>query len=68
MYATKSSRSAKDFLYRLKYVVEAPILNVQTDNGSEFYHQFETALQDLTGDEYSSLVLSAQDTQGQPDG
>lgn len=47
MYASKSSRSAKDFLYRLKYVVDAPIINIQTDNGSEFYHEFEQALQEL---------------------
>lgn len=45
MYTTKSSRSAKDFLYRLRYVINAPILNIQTDNGSEFYYEFEDALQ-----------------------
>lgn len=47
MYTTKSSASAKDFLYRLHYLIDAPIANVQTDNGSEFYDQFEEALKDL---------------------
>ena len=44
MYTTKSSASAKDFLYRLHYLIDAPIANIQTDNGSEFYDQFEEAL------------------------
>jgi len=47
MYTTKSSRSAKDFLYRLHYLIDAPILNIQTDNGSEFFAEFETALAEL---------------------
>jgi len=47
MYTTKSSKSAKDFLYRLHYLIDAPIANVQTDNGSEFYDQFEKALLEL---------------------
>lgn len=48
MYTTKSSRSAKDFLYRLHYLLDADILNVQTDNGSEFFAEFEEALGQLT--------------------
>ncbi len=44
IYKNKSSRSAKDFLYRLHYVIDAPIANIQTDNGSEFYLEFEEAL------------------------
>ena len=47
MYKNKSSRSAKDFLYRLHYVIDADIANIQTDNGSEFYLEFEEALKDL---------------------
>ena len=46
-YKNKSSRSAKDFLYRLHYLIDAKITNIQTDNGSEFYLEFEQALQDL---------------------
>ena len=47
MYKNKSSRSAKDFLYRLHYLIDAKIANVQTDNGSEFYDEFEKALDSL---------------------
>lgn len=47
MYKNKSSRSAKDFLYRLHYLIDAPIANVQTDNGSEFYAEFDSALDEL---------------------
>ena len=47
MYTTKSSRSAKDFLYRLHYLIDAPLLNIQTDNGSEFFAEFEEALKQL---------------------
>ena len=36
MYKNKSSRSAADFLYRLRYLVNQPIENLQTDHGSEF--------------------------------
>lgn len=47
MYKNKSSKSAKDFLYRLHYLIDAKITNIQTDNGSEFYDQFEDALKQL---------------------
>ena len=43
MYKNKSSRSAADFLYRLRYLVDQPIENLQTDNGSEFAWEFERA-------------------------
>jgi transposase len=46
-YKNKSSRSAKDFLYRLHYLIDANIANVQTDNGSEFYGEFDQALSEL---------------------
>lgn len=46
-YKNKSSRSAKDFLYRLHYLIDAKIANAQTDNGSEFYGEFEQALKEL---------------------
>jgi transposase InsO family protein len=47
MYTAKSSRSAKDFLYRLHYLIDADILNIQTDNGSEFFAEFEETLKQL---------------------
>ena len=47
MYSTKSSRSAKDFLYRLHHLIDEEIANIQTDEGSEFKGEFEDALEDL---------------------
>ncbi len=46
-YKNKSSRSAKDFLYRLHYLIDGKIANIQTDNGSEFHGEFEQALNEL---------------------
>ncbi len=61
MYTTKSSASAKDFLYRLHYLIDAPIANVQTDNGSEFYDQFEEALLDLEIAHWFSRARTPED-------
>jgi len=47
MYTTHSSASAKDFLYRLYYLLDGKIENIQTDNGSEFKKHFDTALTTL---------------------
>jgi hypothetical protein len=43
MYKNKSSRAATDFLYRLRYLTDQPIENLQIDNGSEFALEFERA-------------------------
>jgi len=43
MYATHSSYNARDFLYRLNYLLDGKIKNVQTDNGSEFLKYFDNA-------------------------
>lgn len=61
MYTTKSSTSAKDFLYRLHYLIDAPIANIQTDNGSEFYDQFEEALTDLEINHWFSRPRTPED-------
>jgi len=47
MYATKSSKSAQDFLWRLLYLYQHKIANLQTDNGSEFQGYFEKTLKAL---------------------
>jgi transposase len=47
MYKTKSSKVTADFLYRLKYLIQQPIENIQTDNGSEFAYYFEKATDKL---------------------
>jgi len=61
IYTTKSSRSAKDFLYRLHYLIDADILNVQTDNGSEFFAEFEEALRQLSILHWFSRPRTPQD-------
>jgi len=61
MYKNKSSRSAADFLYRLRYLVGQPIENLQTDNGSEFAWEFERASAKLGIQRYFSRVKTPKD-------
>jgi transposase InsO family protein len=61
MYKNKSSRSAADFLYRLRYLVGQPIENLQTDNGSEFAWEFERASVKLGIQRYFSRVKTPKD-------
>lgn len=61
MYKSKSSRSAADFLYRLRYLVNQPIENLQTDNGSEFAWEFERASGALGIERYFSRVKTPKD-------
>ena len=61
MYTTKSGRSAKDFLYRLHYLIDAPIANIQTDNGSEFYAEFEEAIITLEATHWFSRSYTPKD-------
>jgi transposase InsO family protein len=61
MYKNKSSRSAADFLYRLRYLVNHPIVNLQTDNGSECAWKFERAAAKLDIQRYFSRVKTPKD-------
>ena len=61
MYRNKSSRSAADFLYRLRHLVGQPIENLQTDNGSEFAREFEKASTKLEIKRYFSRVRTPKD-------
>jgi transposase InsO family protein len=61
MYKNKSSRVAADFLYRLRYLVNQPIENLQTDNGSEFALEFERATVKLGIQRYFSRVKTPKD-------
>jgi len=61
MYKNKSSRVATDFLYRLKYLINQPIKNLQTDNGSEFALEFEKATVKLGIQRYFSRVRTPKD-------
>jgi IS30 family transposase len=61
MYRNKRSRSAAEFLYRLRYLVNQPIENFQTDNGSEFALEFERATAKLGIHRYFSSVKTPKD-------
>jgi len=61
MYSTKSSRSAKDFLYRLHHLIDEEIANIQTDEGSEFKGEFEKALADLEITRWFSRIKTPKD-------
>jgi transposase InsO family protein len=61
MYKNKSSRSAADVLYRLRYLVAQAIENLQTDNGSEFAWEFERASPGLGIQRYFSRVRTPKD-------
>jgi transposase InsO family protein len=47
LYRTHSSLNAADFLRRLHTLLDGQIVNVHTDNGSEFHKRFEEAARDL---------------------
>jgi transposase InsO family protein len=61
MYRNKRSRSAAEFLYRLRYLVNQPIENFQTDNGSKFALEFERATAKLGIHRYFSSVKTPKD-------
>ena len=61
MYRNKRSKSAAEFLYRLRYLVNQPIENFQTDNGSEFALEFERATAKLGIHRYIPRVETPKD-------
>lgn len=61
MYATKSSRNAKDFLLRLHQLMDGKIDNINRDNGSEFKGEFDKALAELQIGGYFSRVKTPKD-------
>ena len=61
MYTTHSSYSAADFLYRLNYLLDGKIVNVHTDNGSEFAKYFEKACEKLELKHYFSRNRTPKD-------
>ena len=61
MYKTHSSKAAADFLYRLQYLINQQIMNLQTDNGSEFANYFEQASVMLGIQRYFSRVRTPKD-------
>jgi transposase InsO family protein len=61
MYPTKSSQNAADFLRRLQFLTAGHIVNLQTDNGSEFAGMFEDAARALGLAQYFSRVRTPKD-------
>jgi len=61
MYPTHSSYNARDFLYRLYYLLDGKITNIQTDNGSEFKRHFDQGLKKLDLMHYHSRVKTPRD-------
>ena len=61
MYKNRSSKAASNFLYRLRYLINHPIENIQTDNGSEFAYYFERATCNLNIARYFSRVRTPRD-------
>ena len=45
MYTTKSSKNAADFLNRFLYLLDYEVWNAGHDNGSEFYKDFQKAIE-----------------------
>ena len=61
VYRNHSSQSAADFLQRLNYLLNNEIINIQTDNGSEFQKNFIKAAKTLKLDHYFSRVRTPKD-------
>lgn len=61
LYKTHTSRNAKDFLERLLYVTDNRILNIHTDNGSEFLSEFAEACKALNLPHWYSRPHTPQD-------
>lgn len=61
MYRTKSSLSSRDFLVRLRYLLDNRIKNLGHDNGSEFQGEFARACQRLDIPQYHSRIKTPKD-------
>lgn len=61
MYTTHSSYNSRDFLYRLNYLLDGKIENIQTDNGSEFRKYFDQACSQLDIPHYFSRNHTPKD-------
>lgn len=61
MYEKHSSYNSRDFLYRLNYLLDGKIENVQTDNGSEFLKHFDQGCRKLNINHYFSRNHTPKD-------
>lgn len=60
-YSTHSSRNAKDFLERLNYLTDQKVVNIHSDNGSEFKKEFEEACKTLNISQWYSRPHTPKD-------
>lgn len=60
-YNTRSSYNAKDFLLRLRYLLNGKMTNIQTDNGSEFNGSFRQACEKLQIQQYFNRTRTPKD-------
>ena len=61
MYKKHSSYNSRDFLYRLYFLLDGKIENIQTDNGSEFKKYFDQGCRKLGLEHYHSRVKTPKD-------
>lgn len=61
MYKNHTSKSAEDFLWRMRYLLESKIENIHTDNGSEFHKHFAQAVRRLNLTHYWSRPRTPKD-------
>lgn len=61
MYKSKSSLNARDFLFRLNYLLDGQIPRVGHDNGSEFGKLFAAACQELKIEQYWNRIKTPRD-------
>jgi len=61
MYTSHSSYNTRDFLYRLHFLLDGKIDNIQTDNGSEFKKHFDRGCAKLKLLHYHSRVKTLKD-------
>jgi transposase InsO family protein len=61
MYTSKSSYQARDFLYRLHYLLDGKISNVQHDNDSCFEKYFKKACQEFKIGQYYNRPRTPRD-------
>ncbi len=61
MYTTKSTINSRDFLARLRYLLDGGIANVGHDNGSEFQGDFAKACRRLGIPQYHSRIKTPKD-------
>lgn len=61
MYTAHSSYNTRDFLYRLHFLLDGKIENIQTDNGSEFKGYFDRGIAKLKLSHYHSRAKTPKD-------